>query len=437
VENVEVREVDDMDEGVGKIDEGKKKGIKDMIRRLHEGEDPDEVKKEFEEVLKDTSPTEIARIEDELVREGLPRERLHKLCDVHLAMFKDQLDGQKVIAPEGHPVHTLMEEHKILLRFAEMLRQDAEKVSRARGFEEVRDAVDHIRHIADHFKESEKHYLREENVLFPYLDKHGIKEPPAVMWMEHDKIREIKKGLYGLFDERRDWQFEAYQRRLRQISIDLSEMLSNHFFKENNILFPAALNVITDGEWKAIGREFDDVGYCCFTPSSAQKAAKEGQEVVKEGQEAVREGEAAAACGHTGEAEGTVDLGTGSMTREELEWVLRTMPVDVTFVDKDDRVRYFSMTKDRIFVRTKAVIGRKVQMCHPQKSVHVVEKILSDFRQGKRDMAEFWLDLQGRLVHIRYFAVRNDKGEYLGCLEVSQDLTPLQQIKGQKRLLDG
>jgi PAS domain S-box-containing protein len=124
------------------------------------------------------------------------------------------------------------------------------------------------------------------------------------------------------------------------------------------------------------------------------------------------------------------------MTREQLEWVFKTMPVDVTFVDKDDTVRYFSQTPDRIFKRSKAVIGRKVQKCHPPKSVDVVERILNDFKEGKRDKAEFWLNLGGRLIHIRYFAVRNGDREYLGCLEVSQDLTPLQKIEGEKRLLD-
>ena len=135
--------------------------------------------------------------------------------------------------------------------------------------------------------------------------------------------------------------------------------------------------------------------------------------------------------------EGMIDLDTGAMTREQLEWVFKTLPVDVTFVDEEDTVRYFSQTPDRIFKRTRSVIGRKVQKCHPQKSVNVVDKILKDFKNGDRDKAEFWLNLGGRLIYIRYFAVRNGNGQYLGCLEVSQDLTPLQKIEGEKRLLDG
>lgn len=131
-----------------------------------------------------------------------------------------------------------------------------------------------------------------------------------------------------------------------------------------------------------------------------------------------------------------IEFETGTFSMEELEALLDTLPVDVTFIDKDDRVRYFSQSKDRIFVRAKAVIGRKVQKCHPQKSVHVVEKILNAFKNRKKDVAAFWINLNDRLIFIRYFAVRNKEGEYLGCLEVTQDLTDIKKIEGERRLLD-
>ena len=126
---------------------------------------------------------------------------------------------------------------------------------------------------------------------------------------------------------------------------------------------------------------------------------------------------------------------TGEFLTEELEAVLNTLPVDITFVDKEDRVRYFSQSKERIFPRTKAVIGRKVQQCHPQKSLHVVEEILSDFKENKREEAGFWINLGGRLVYIRYFAVRDKAEKYVGCLEVTQDITDIKKIEGEKRLL--
>jgi len=130
-----------------------------------------------------------------------------------------------------------------------------------------------------------------------------------------------------------------------------------------------------------------------------------------------------------------IRLETGMLSKEEIETILDTLPIDLTFVDKDDTVRYFSQTRERIFPRTKAVIGRKVQQCHPQKSIHIVNQILEDFRNGRRDVAEFWINLQGKLIHIRYFPLRSKNGEYMGCLEVTQDITDIKKIEGEKRLL--
>ena len=134
--------------------------------------------------------------------------------------------------------------------------------------------------------------------------------------------------------------------------------------------------------------------------------------------------------------EGVLKFETGTLTKEEIEAILDTIPVDVSFVDKDDAVKYFNKAEKRIFVRTKAVLGRKVQLCHPQKSVHVVQKIVEGLKSGKRDVAEFWIQVKDRLVLIRYFAVRGSDGKYLGTLEVSQDITDLKKIQGEKRLLD-
>jgi len=134
--------------------------------------------------------------------------------------------------------------------------------------------------------------------------------------------------------------------------------------------------------------------------------------------------------------ESVLQFETGSLSKEEIEAILNSLPVDISFVDANDAVKYFNKAEKRIFVRTKAVIGRKVQLCHPQKSVHIVNKILETFKTGKKDVAEFWITMNNRLIHIRYFAVRDKNGKYLGTLEVTQDLTDLKKIEGQNRLLD-
>lgn len=394
--------------------EDRKDMIKGLIKKLHEGATPEEVKERFKEVIEGVTPAEIAQVEEELIREGMPREEIQRLCDAHLATFKESFKREKTLAPAGHPIHILMEEHKMLLKFADELKDLVKGLK-----ENVTDEkIKHLEHIAEHLKESESHYLREENVLFLYLEKYGITQPPMIMWMEHDKIREIKKGLYGLMDAREGMDLRDFVKRLDSIATSLAEMLSGHFFKENNVLFPTSLKVIGEDEWREIRHEFDGIGYCCFTPEHARRKVEEVRlPVEKPGRE------------------GIIHFETGALSKEEVEAILNTLPVDVTFVDKDDTVRYFNRSEERIFVRTKAVIGRKVQQCHPQKSIHIVNRILEDFKSGREDVAEFWINFKGRLIHIRYFAVRDRNGEYLGCLEVTQDITDIKRIEGEKRLL--
>lgn len=238
------------------------------------------------------------------------------------------------------------------------------------------------------------------------------------MWMEHDKIGEVKKKLYEQVDNLEGMGFQDFVRQLEEDSAALVEMLSSRFYKENNILFPTALKVMEKDEWIEKRRQSDELGYCCFTPESSTMAFEKVKISAPESKK-----------------EGPIPFETGSLSREEIEAVFSTLPVDMTFVDRDDTVRYFSQTEDRIFVRTKAVIGRKVQQGHPQRSIHVVNEILEAFKNGSRDAAEFWI-LKGRLVHILYLPIRNRNGEYLGVLEVTQDITNLKKVEGEKRLLD-
>ncbi|MEM2127171.1 MAG: PAS domain-containing protein [Candidatus Bathyarchaeia archaeon] len=136
------------------------------------------------------------------------------------------------------------------------------------------------------------------------------------------------------------------------------------------------------------------------------------------------------------EPEDVLHFENGSLSKEEIEAILNTLPVDITFVDKNDAVKYFNKGEKRIFVRPKSILGRKVQLCHPQKSIHIVNKILEGFKKAERDVAEFWIQSKGNLIHIRYFAVRDKLGKYLGTLEVTQDITDVKKIEGEKRLLD-
>jgi len=402
------------------MSEKKKKMLKEIISQLHAGIPPQEVKERFKQVLEGVSSEEIARIEQELVKEGMPREELQRLCDVHMAVFSEHLGKQELKVPQDHPINILLEEHKILLQLLEKLSTTADIVTQACDLVYVGDDIVQMRKIVEELSDAEKHYLREENVLFPVLEKHGITEPPAIMWMEHDKIREKKKQIYSMVQKYDARDFQEFKRNLIENTRTLSSMLSSHISKENTVLYPTALKIISKKEWNDIRRDFDEIGYCCFTPKHLTKTAITPKEKTY----------AASAT------EDTLQFDTGSLSKDEVEAILNTIPVDISFIDANDAVKYFNKADKRIFVRTKAVIGRKVQLCHPQKSVHIVNRIVEAFKTGKKNSADFWISMNNRLIHIRYFAVRERNGKYLGTIEVTQDLTDLKKIEGQRRLLD-
>ena len=374
-----------------------------VIERMRQGAGDAEIRQELGAMLRNVAPTAFDQASAELSRAGVSPSEAQSLRSLHQALFRESSQGTSPIAPPGHPVHILMEEHNAILRRAIQLR----------------DRSGDLNAIVADLKSSAAHYVREENVLFPYLEKHGISGPTAAMWTEHDRVRELEKGLYHTLEARDDLPAAEFDAEVAQLARALAELLTTHFHKENSVLFPASLRVITKAEWFDARQQFDELGYCTFTPASATVPMP---------------GMRASAQAKPSEA-GMINLPTGAFSALELERIMNALPVDITFVDKDDRVRYFSESPERIFPRTKAVIGRSVERCHPEKSVYVVTKILDDFRAGKRDQAEFWINLGGRLIHIRYFAVRDGSGAYLGCAEVSQDITDIQKITGEKRLL--
>lgn len=193
-------------------------------------------------------------------------------------------------------------------------------------------------------------------------------------------------------------------------------------FKEENILFPAALEKLKADDWIEILKESDQVGYAYIRPHA------ETTELIAALKKATADKPAI--------VDGQLRFPSGLISPTVLMHMLNALPVDLTFVDHEDTVRYFTENKERIFVRTRAVIGRKVQNCHPPQSVDMVEKILTAFKEGSRDSAEFWLTLKGRMLYIVFFAVRDERGKYLGTLEVTQDITKLRQLTGERKLLD-
>ncbi|NOZ00543.1 MAG: DUF438 domain-containing protein [Deltaproteobacteria bacterium] len=396
--------------------------LKHMILQLHSGHAPEAVRKQLVRLLGQVPYDDVVEVEQELIREGLPVEDVLKLCDVHTAALKGAIsqEGAKT-APKGHPVHTFRQENRAM-RWE--IRSLGRHYAVIEGMADDGDATDEVLAMRADFNrlmDVDKHYQRKENLLFPFLEKHGIDGPPKVMWGKHDETRELLKGAIEALSAMSDKVDAGEARSLVALVLSpASESVEAMIDKEEQILFPMSLDTLDDGEWYEVYRGSDEIGYCLYDPIDAWRP---------EGIEPGPEDEAALG------SNGRIQLKSGSFTVQELTALLNTIPFDLTFVDRDDTVRFFTQGKERIFARTRAILGRKVQYCHPPSSVHIVDRILAAFRDGEQDQSSFWIQMKGRFISIEYFALRGDGGEYLGCLEVSQDLTDKRALTGEQRLL--
>ena len=403
----------------------RKEKLKEALRQIHEGKPYQEVKVVFREILSNATAGEIAEIEQALIAEGLPVEDIQYLCDVHVAMFRESLDQQSL--PEmipGHPVYTFRAENELAALALNDTRLAIERYKAQSDSDGRQKLLDSVKKL----KLYDNHYLRKENLLFPYLEKYGFSGPSNVMWGIHDDIRKGWKQMTATLESSRPDSRELAQ-ELEKLFTPVENAIREMFYKEEHILLPNALERLTDADWRAIRDQEEEFGFSFATrgsdwPSNPEQKAKETDTIMQNTKpERI-------------ETMSDFPLTNGDLTIKQIDLMLKNLPVDITFVDENNTVLYYSETPGRIFKRTAAVIGRKVQNCHPPASVDKVMRIVEDFRAGKRDVAEFWIQMQGKFIHIRYFAMRDETGAYKGTLEVSQDLTEVRELKGEKRLLD-
>ena len=393
--------------------------LKHLILQLHQGETPDAVKKQLTRLIGEVPYGDVVEVEQELISEGLPEEEILQLCDLHSNVLKGAIDheGAKT-APPGHPVHTFKEENKALGWEISTLRKLFDMAAKVSGADDTRVVAGEIRRHINALTDVEKHYVRKENLLFPYLEKHNITGPPKVMWGKHDEARELLRSAVEAVHDSESISADELRSVIELVLISTVDAVDEMIYKEENILFPMCLDTLSDDEWYNISRQSIEIGYCLYDPKEEWKP------------------EHVTADADSGAAGERIQLPSGSFSAVELEAILNTIPFDLTFVDKSDMVRYFTQSKERIFARNRAIIGRKVQLCHPPSSVHIVQKILDDFHSGKQSQASFWIEMRGRFISIEYYALRSTSGEYLGTLEVSQDLTEKRKLEGEQRLLN-
>jgi DUF438 domain-containing protein len=261
------------------------------------------------------------------------------------------------------------------------------------------------------------HNQKEEQHLFPRLEACGVPRhggPLAVMLQEHERAQALLGRLLPAG--------EAFARgdpsalpELREAFDEYAALCKDHFWKENDILYPLAMRLLSDEESARIVEGIGDVEAALGADTRAHYT-RIAESIIAQGE--------------------LRDLSYG-LDRDVLAAILNTLPVELSFIDHEDRVRYFSHEHgDKIFGRSRGAIGTAVQNCHPPKSLHLVNRILAEFKAGRSDVAEFWIDMNGRQIHIRYWPVRGEDGRYLGTLEGVQDVTAIRQLSGERRLLD-
>ncbi len=402
----------------GEKRDAKKEVMRDIILNLHRGMPVEEAKERFLKEVGTISSTEIAELEQSLIQDGLSVEEIKEFCNVHALLFESAL--RKDIAEEeshAHPVYLFKKENseieKLVVRVENLCAKQGEY--RADVFrKELKGFLEKLRDV-------DIHYKRKEQILFPFLERHEFFGPSQVMWGKDDEIRDMLKGALSRLDTLED---RASIADFIKKSVDpLLEEVRGMIFKEEQILFPTSLEKLSIDEWAEVFRSSEEVGYCYIEKPVEDTLLSEQLRKSYREEPLVKDLK-------------NITLPTGSLTLTELEQIANRLPIDITFVDSSDRVKYFSDNPDRIFVRTKSVIGRKVQNCHPPQSVAIVEKILDSFKDGTRDTADFWINTKGRMLFISYFAVRDRSGTYLGTLEVTQDITHIRRLEGEKRLFD-
>lgn len=379
----------------------RKELLKSYLRRLGEGEALERVQADFAKAFREVDPTEIMRAEQELLTEGTPLEEVQRLCDVHAALFREkltensgQVDASKLRAERaqktqelttapGHPLHTLFRENEAL----ERLLVEAKEASRIGKVDE---------RLLGRLRELAIHYAKKGDLLYPVLNvSYGISGPSDVMWSVDDEIRDELNSLSGTRQQDQKWfeRFEAVLQRMEDM-----------IYKENNILFPNCATHFTQEEWAGIYQDAKDYAACLgVEPERWETGESRKNERVR----AVKDGELVLVGGH--------------LTLDQLEHLLNTVPIEITFVDEQNVNRYFN-EGPKVFKRSTMAIDREVFSCHPPRIGQKVRRIIEEFRAGTMDEVPIWMDKNGRTMLVRYMAVRDRGGNYIGTAEFVQDM---------------
>lgn len=386
-----------------------------ILHYIQDGGDFTEAKKMFQESFDKVDVSEITAAERELIAQGLDPRKIQYLCNVHADVFKGNIK-ENVANPDfampGHPVNTLKQENVVIKSLVnDYLLPNLKKWEKdysEQTLSKIKQALSDLATIG-------KHYARKETSFFPLMTKYGITAPPQVMWGVDDKIRRLIKEANNVVNEN-----DVDPAKLRKIIDEVSHEVLEMIFKEEEIMVPMIDEVASPADWGNVKEEEKQIGYTLINPPMNWKPKEEPKTAGP------------LSVDHLSSL--FINFKEGALNLEQLSAILDLLPFALTFVDENDKVAYFGGGA-AIFPHSKNAIGNSVFSCHTPESKPIVEKIFQDLHSGEKKVVTYWFKpkMLGRMLYLRYYAVHNKDGKYLGCLEVAEDITDIQKLSGQKK----
>ena len=299
---------------------------------------------------------------------------------------------------DNHPIKIYLKENILIKDFLEKLKNIS-----------IHDDFEMFFSIFNNLNEIEKHYVRKENQLFPFIEKYGWNTTTQYMWTFHDQIREELKEI-RIKIEKKDFEDITFSIK------DLIDNINHMILLEETTLFPNAINALSSEDWDEISIGDKEVGYMMDVEYIHPKDDKKRRKIDLDND--------------------AIYFEEGYLTPNQINLIFKHLPLDITYVDENDKVIFYNNGDDRIFPRSPGIIGREVKFCHPPKSVDNVLKILEEFKQGSKDNAEFWINFKDSFIHIRFFAIRDKDRNYKGVMEITQNVSDIKALEGERRILD-
>jgi DUF438 domain-containing protein len=414
--------------------------VKELLKSIHRGVSVEELKKKYSDILSQISPIEIPLIEQQLVREGISIEDILKLCDLHVELFREFLKSRELReVPKGHPVDLFMRENEWILKQAEALSLYASALANATDENTRKSYLEAVKKILVELRKIRLHYRKIQMLVFPYLERRGIVAVPRVLWGREDQVIMKIRQLLELLS-RINVVDESLAKLVSEKALEIAKEASELVFRENKILYPAVYALFSEGEWVAIAEIANEMGWLIdigeveWKPSAKPVLPYEidGRITPQQIEALPQEFRSMALArgvepdNYVIKRDNDIELSTGFLTAGEIDAIFRSLPLEVTYADKNDRVRFFSESRlGRGFVRTKTILGRRIEFCHPPRLEKLVRQTVDELKQGKAPYREFWTKLGDSILRVLIVPVKGVNGEYLGTIEIVEDMTEI------------